>query len=110
MYIGQYNIYARWLSCLHCLHCRLTAIRSWVPLPHGALLALGGRSSPECTVLKWAISQAFLSPRVHKGFPPVRTPTEKTCKITELKSIPDQRWTVHFTWSPGAAKLLLGGP
>src|SRR4029434_2665614 len=20
-------------------------------------------------------------------------------------SIPDQRWTVHFTWSPGAAKL-----
>src|SRR4029434_3992705 len=26
-------------------------------------------------------------------------------KITELMSIPDQRWTVHFTWSPGAAKL-----
>ena len=45
------------------------------------------------------------SPRVHKGFPPVRTPTEKTCKITEHMSIPDQRWTVHFTWSPGAAKL-----
>src|SRR4029434_6793198 len=37
------------------------------------------------------------SPRVHKGFPPVRTPTEKTCKITEHMSIPDQRWTVHFT-------------
>ena len=45
------------------------------------------------------------SPRVHKGFPPLRTPTVKTCKITELMSIPDQRWTVHFTWSPGAAKL-----
>ena len=45
------------------------------------------------------------SPRVHKGFPPLRTPTEKTCKITEHMSIPDQRWTVHFTWSPGAAKL-----
>src|SRR4029434_5148140 len=39
------------------------------------------------------------SPRVHKGFPPLRTPTEKTCKITEHMSIPDQRWTVHFTWS-----------
>src|SRR4029434_10740971 len=45
------------------------------------------------------------SPRVHKGFPPLRTPTVKTCKITELMSITDQRWTVHFTWSPGAAKL-----
>src|SRR4029434_11155801 len=45
------------------------------------------------------------SPRVHKGFPPLRTPTAKTCKITEHMSIPDQRWTVHFTWSPGAAKL-----
>src|SRR4029434_10821387 len=26
-------------------------------------------------------------------------------KITELMSIPDQRWTVHFTWSLGTAKL-----
>src|SRR4029434_7140579 len=34
------------------------------------------------------------SPRVHKGFPPLRTPTVKTCKITEHMSIPDQRWTV----------------
>src|SRR4029434_2039396 len=42
---------------------------------------------------------------LNKGFPPLRTPTVKTCKITELMSIPDQRWTVHFTWSPGAAKL-----
>src|SRR4029434_938214 len=27
-------------------------------------------------------------------------------------SIPDQRWTVHFTWCPGASScpLLLGGP
>src|SRR4029434_6548344 len=51
---------ARWLSCLHCLHCCLTARRSRVRFPHGALLALGGRSSPECTVLRWAISRAFL--------------------------------------------------
>src|SRR4029434_8938701 len=40
-------IYTRWLSCLHCLHCCLTASRSWVRFPHGALLALGGRSSPD---------------------------------------------------------------
>src|SRR4029434_556921 len=46
--------------CLSCLHCCLTARRSWVRFPHGALLALGGRSSPECTVLRWAISRAFL--------------------------------------------------
>src|SRR4029434_545992 len=42
------------------LHCCLTARRSWVRFPHGVLLALGGRSSPECTVLRWAISRAFL--------------------------------------------------
>src|SRR4029434_10981703 len=43
---------------LHCLHCSLTARRSWVRIPHGSLLALG--AGPECTVLKWAISRAFL--------------------------------------------------
>src|SRR4029434_8624972 len=49
---------------------------------------------------------------VDKGFSPLTTPTEKTCKITEHMSIPDQIWTVHFTWSPGATScpLLLGGP
>src|SRR4029434_10923600 len=32
-----------------------------------------------------------LSPRVHKGFPPLKTPTEKTCKRTEhSSSVPDQ--------------------
>ena len=34
----------RWLRCLHCC---LTARRSWVRSPHGALLALGGRSSTD---------------------------------------------------------------
>src|SRR4029434_1945944 len=43
------------------------------------------------------------SPRVHKGFPPLRTPTVKTCKITELMSVPDRDGL--FTWSPGAEKL-----
>src|SRR4029434_2255766 len=59
-----------------------------------------GGLSPEPFCVEFACS-----PCVHKGFPPLRTPTVKTCKITELMSIPDQRWTVHFTWSPGAAKL-----
>src|SRR4029434_6233492 len=35
---------ARWHRCLHC---RLTTRRSLVRFPHGALLALGGRSSPD---------------------------------------------------------------
>ena len=103
-------VLARWLSCLHCLHCSLTARRSWVRFPHWALLALGGRSSPDLQCSGGLSPGPFCvefacSPRVHKGFPPLRTPTEKTCKITEHMSIPDQRWTVHFTWSPGAAKL-----
>src|SRR4029434_1306998 len=74
---------ARWLSCLHCLHCCLTARRSWVRFPHGALLALGGRSSPECTggLSPGPFCVEFAcSPRVHKGFPPLRTPTVKHAK------------------------------
>src|SRR4029434_8587700 len=84
--------------------------------PHGALLALGGRSSPECTVHSGLSPRPFCvefacSRRIHKRCPPVRTAPEKTCKITEHMSIPDQSWTVHFTWSPGATScpLLLGG-
>src|SRR4029434_2504706 len=34
---------------------------------------------------------------------PVFTPTEKTCKIKEHMSVPDQDG--RFTWSPGAEKL-----
>ena len=50
-------------------------------------------------------------PRVHRGFPPLRTPTEKTCKRTEhSSSVPDQ--DRRFT-SPGpralkSCPLLLG--
>src|SRR4029434_7863770 len=108
---------ARWLSCLHCLHCSLTVRRSWVRFPHWALLALGGRSSPDLQCSGGLSPGPFCvefacSPRVHKGFPPLRTSTEKTCKITEHMSIPDQRWTVHFTWSPSptSCPLLLVGP
>src|SRR4029434_6995704 len=44
------------------------------------------------------------SPRVHKGFPPLRTPTENTCKKNRtLLSVPDQ--DARFTWSQGAYKL-----
>ena len=52
------------------------------------------------------------SPHVHKGFPPLRTPTEKHAKRTEHMSIPDQRWTVHLTVPRAltSCPLLLGGP
>src|SRR4029434_3084017 len=38
-----------------------------------------------------------------------KNPNIKTCRRSEeqiaLLSVPDQRWTVHLTWSPGAYKL-----
>src|SRR4029434_712740 len=105
---SQIQIVARWLSCLHCLHLSLTARRSWVRFPHGELLALGGRS-PECTVLKWAISRAFLcgvcmfSP-CSQGVSSANNPNRKTCKKNRtILSVPDRDG--RFTWSPGAEKL-----
>src|SRR4029434_1020797 len=61
---------ARWLRCLHC---RLSARRSWVRFPHGALLAQGGRSSPDLQCSGGLSPGSFCvefacSPRVHKGF------------------------------------------
>src|SRR4029434_4315881 len=45
------------------------------------------------------------SPRVHKGFPRLRTQTEKTCKRTDPSpSVPDLTWSpgaAHCSWSPG---------
>ena len=96
-------------ASFRCLHFRLTARRSWVRFPHGALLALGGRSSPECTVLKWAISRAFLcgvcmfSP-CSQGVSSANNPNRKTCKKNRtILSVPDRDG--RFTWSPGAEKL-----
>src|SRR4029434_4293642 len=76
---------ARGLSCLHCLQCSLTARRSLVRFPHWALLALGGRSSPDLQCSVGLSPGPFCvefacSPRVHKGFPPHRTPTQKHAK------------------------------
>src|SRR4029434_10805984 len=51
------------------------------------------------------------SPRAHKGFPPLRTPTEKTCKRTEHSwSIPDQdrRFTSLGPRALKSCPLLLG--
>src|SRR4029434_396622 len=85
MYTGRikHMCVARWLSCLHCLHCRLTARRLWVRFPHGALLApqsaqcsSGLSPGPFCV-------EFACSPRVHKGLPPLRTTTEKHAKRTE---------------------------
>src|SRR4029434_2430905 len=80
--------------------------------------------------LRWAISQAFsaqvgylpglqcsgglspgpfcvefaCSPRVHKGFPPLRTPTEKHARRTEHSPVRPHQ-DRRFTWSPCAEKL-----
>ena len=98
-------------SCLH-LQCRLTARRSWVRFPHGALLALGGRSSPDlqCSPGPFCVEFAC-SPRVHKGFPPLRTPTEKNAKEQNtLLSVPDQdgRFTSLGSRALKSCPLLLG--
>src|SRR4029434_3537314 len=98
----------RWLRCLHCC---LTARRSWVQFPHGVLLALGGRSPPD--LQRYLPRRSVLSPRpfcvefacsprVHKGFPPLRTLTEKTCKKNRtLLSVPDRDGRLqaaHCSW------------
>ena len=100
---------ARWLSCLHCC---LTARRSWVRFPHGALLALGGRSPPDLQCSGGLSTGPFCvefecSPRVHKGFPPLRTPTEKNMQKgqnTPVRLWP--RWTVHLV--PGRLQAAPG--
>src|SRR4029434_3432644 len=76
----------------------------WAGPPQSAQCSGGLSPGPFCV-------EFACSPRVHKGFPPLKTPTEKTCKITEHMSTTDQRWTVHCTWAPGATScpLLLGG-
>src|SRR4029434_1297147 len=46
------------------------------------------------------------SPRVHKGFPPLRIPTEKQKEKQKEQNtpvVPDRDG--RFTWSPGAEKL-----
>src|SRR4029434_5710654 len=81
-------------------------VRLWVRSPHGALLALGGRSSPDLQCSGGLSPGPFCvefacSPRVHKGFPPLRIPTEKHAEEQNtLLSVPD-----HLTWSPGAYRL-----
>src|SRR4029434_10692335 len=80
--------------------------------PHGALLALGGRSSPECTVHSGLSPRPFCvefacSPRVHKGFPPLRTATEYALSCPSLTKMDG---SLHLV--PGRLKkscpLLLG--
>src|SRR4029434_1615948 len=81
---------ARWLRCLHC---RLTARRPGFDSRMGRCWLWGAGSpqtfsglSPRPFCVEFACS-----PRVHKGFPPITTPTEKTCKRTEhSSSVPDQ--------------------
>src|SRR4029434_306430 len=103
----RYIEVARWLSCLHC---RLTARRSWVRFPHGALLALGGRSSPECSVQVGylpglSVWSLHVLPVFTRGFLHLEPRQKKHAKeqIT-LLSVPDQDRHDHLTWSPGAIK------
>src|SRR4029434_5456563 len=46
------------------------------------------------------------SSRVHKGFPPHRTPTQKHANRKRSLScpVPDHDWTEHLAWSPCAVK------
>src|SRR4029434_10041605 len=72
-------------------------IPAWVAVGSGGqVLQCSGGLSPGPFCVEFACS-----PRVHKGFPPLRTPTEKHAK--EQNTCPSL--TVHFTWSPGAYKL-----
>src|SRR4029434_10433218 len=74
-------------------------------IPAWGTVGSWGQVLPRPLVLRWAISRAFLcgvcmfSP-CYKGFPPPRTPTEKTCRRTDHS--PDQDGHDHLTWSPGA--------
>src|SRR4029434_1138672 len=104
---------ARWLSCLHCLHCRLTARRSWVRFLHRALLALGGRSSPECTVFRWAISWAFLcgvcmfSP-CSQGVSSTKDPNRKNMQNNRTPLTKDGQFTSLGPRALTSCPLLLG--
>ena len=90
---------SRWLRCLHC---RLTARRSWVWFPHGALLVLGA-GSPQAFSAQvgylpglsvWSLHVVPVFTRVYS--------TKKPSRRTEL-SVPDRDG--RFTWSPGAEML-----
>src|SRR4029434_2680060 len=69
----------------------------------------GGQVLPRPSVLRWAISWAFLcgvcifSP-CSQGVSSAKNPNRKTCKKNRtILSVPDQDG--RFTWSPGAEKL-----
>src|SRR4029434_10928497 len=70
------------------------------------MMLLVGYDRP--SVLRWAIgsSESACSPRVHKGFlhtEPQHKNMQKNRKDRSL-SVPDQDWTEHLAWSPGAKK------
>src|SRR4029434_7473340 len=70
---------ARWLRCWHC---RLIDTRSWVRVAHAACWYWGA-GSPQCSggLSPGPFCVEFAcSPRVHKGVPPLKTPTEKHAK------------------------------
>src|SRR4029434_7531403 len=78
-------------------------------IPAWGAVGSGGQVLPRPSVLRWAISWAFLcgacmlSPCA-QGVSSTKNPNRKTCKKNRtLLSVPDRDgW---FTWSPGAEKL-----
>ena len=78
-------------------------------IPAWGAVGSGGQVLPRPSVLRWAISRAFLcgvcmfSP-CSQGVSSTKNPNRKTCKKNRtLLSVPDRDG--RFTWSPGAEKL-----
>ena len=78
-------------------------------IPAWGAVGSGGQVLPRPSVLRWAISWAFLcgvcmfSP-CSQGVSSANNPNRKTCKKNRtILSVPDRDG--RFTWSPGAEKL-----
>src|SRR4029434_4084516 len=106
---------ARWLRCLHC---RLTARRSWVRFPHGALLALEGRSSSDLQCSGGLSPGLFCvefacSPHVHRGEPQQKTHAKEQNtlrrSLTKTDSSPHlvtgRLTPAHCSWGPGGGTV-----
>ena len=79
-------------------------------IPAWRAVGSGGQVLPRPSVLRWAISRAFLcwvcmfSP-CSQGVSSTKNPNRKTCRRTDHSPVrPWPRRTDHLTWSPGAIK------
>src|SRR4029434_3661340 len=78
-------------------------------IPAWGAVGSGGQVLPRPSVLRWAISRAFLCgvcmfSRCSQGVSSTKNPNRKTCKKNRtILSVSDRDG--RFTWSPGAEKL-----